>query len=184
MRYFSKMRHALLFYFFANILPCLCQAQNAIDTDSLSFEQQRQRVNTLLDERSYRFGELDISFQQKTGVFGIFKTKKDMQKSIDILKQIVLTDNNIFLETKKLLDIKDNESTRNESLAKEYDAQVTAYMKTISKLQMENEKLRTQIKELDQQDHSNNLFLYLLGLIIIGLITVIFILYRKHNHKI
>lgn len=154
------------------LFACLVGKSNAQSTnmDSISFEQQRTRVNLLLDDRSNKFGQFDNSLQQKTGIFGIFKTKKDMQNSIDILKQIVITDNNIFVETKKLLDIKDYESERNRALATEYDTQVTAYMKTISKLQKQNEELRETLESAKEENHDgNNLFyISLLAIAIMG----------------
>src|SRR5690606_356840 len=158
------------------------QAVPQLNTDSIGFEQHRDCINTLLEERSKKFGDLDISLQQKTGIFGIFKTKKDMQRSIDILRQIVLTDNHIFLETKKLLDIKDNESDRHESLANEYDAQITAYMRTISKLQAENEQLRGRIELLGEEGHNVDLLAYLLVFVILVLSGVIVWLYRKNKN--
>ena len=146
-------------------------AQTPLDSSS-SFEDQRSRVNNLLNERSKKFGEYDQSLQQKTGIFGLFKSKNDMQHSIDILKQIVLNDNKIFLETRKLLNLKDSEKERFEKLATEYDQQVTAYMKTISKLQAENDKLRQQINNLQEQDHSSNKYFYLLLIALTGLIIL------------
>src|SRR3546814_611948 len=80
----------------------------SVAQDTLAYELQRQKVNTLLDERSQRYGDFNQSLQKRTGIFGL-KTKKDMQASIDILKEIVLTDNNIFRETKVLVDYKDME---------------------------------------------------------------------------
>ncbi|TDS15751.1 hypothetical protein [Sphingobacterium paludis] len=157
-------------------------AQN--DSDSVNYEQQRLRVNQLLDQRSARFGAYDESITKKTGIFGIFKTKKDMQKSIDILKEIVITDNNIFVETKRLLDLKDYESNRHAALANEYDKQVSAYMKTITKLQDENDKLRQQVGTLDQNDQQSNFLVYLLIAIIGVLAVVIYSLYqRRVKHK-
>src|SRR5690606_18171017 len=99
-----------------------------LEADSSLFENQRQRVNMLLEERSRKFGEYDQSLQQRTGIFGLFKSKSDMQKSIDILQAIVINDNNIFIETRKLLDLKDTERDRFQLLATEFDNQVTAYM--------------------------------------------------------
>lgn len=151
--------------------------------DSISFEQQRKHVNSLLDQRSQKFGEYDLSLEQKTGIFGLFKTKDDMQKSIDILKSIVINDNDIFIETRKLLDIKDNEREKFQKLANEYDAQVTAYMKTISKLQLENENLRNKIADLEDLDHSNNGIVYILILVIAALSFAIYRLFSKLNAK-
>ncbi|TJZ60597.1 hypothetical protein FAZ15_11420 [Sphingobacterium olei] len=150
----------------------------SLQVDSATFEQQRKRVNTLLDERSRKFEEYNISLDQKTGVFGIFKTKGDMQKSIDILKTIVINDNKIFIETRKLLDLKDIEREKFQKLATEFDVQVTAYMKTISKLQHENDKFKDEIKNLKNQGHSGNNIQYISYFIIAALGFIIFRQYK------
>ena len=168
---------ALLFYSNAY------SAQTPTPIDSTTFEEQRQRVNTLLNDRSTKFGDYDLSLTQKTGIFGIFKTKNDMQKSIEILKEIVITDNNIFLETKKLLDLKDSESAKQQRLALEYDQQVTAYMKTVSKLQAENEILNKKIDALENQDHSNNLVLYLLVAVSLILAWFVYKFYSESRRR-
>lgn len=145
-----------------------------LQVDSVAFEQQRTRVNTLLDERTRKFEEYDISLDQKTGVFGIFKTKGDMQKSIDILKTIVVNDNKIFIETRKLLDLKDGEREKFQQLATEFDTQVTAYMKTISKLQRENDRFKEQIKIYESEEHSGNSMIYISLFVIAALGFIIF----------
>ena len=147
-----------------------------LDTDSITFEAQRQRINALLDDRSKRFGEFDSSLRKKTGVFGIFKRKRDMQRSIDILREIVLTDNDIFIETKKLLDIKGYESDKNESLAEEYDRQISGYMRTITKLQSANENAHKRILELEAKQRKSHSTILLL--ILSNLVTG-FILYKR-----
>lgn len=173
-----------LFIFFFTLIGMLITSKSiAQTTDSLSFENQRQRVNQLLEERSKRFGEYDQSLQSKTGIFGLFKSKNDMQASIDILKSIVINDNNIFIETRKLLDLKDGESERFERLAKDYDSQVTAYMKTISKLQAENENLRKDISSLNEKGSSNTNIFFILAIVFAGMIYYIFSLLRKLKAK-
>ncbi|NGF57894.1 hypothetical protein G5B00_15345 [Parapedobacter sp. SGR-10] len=181
------MKNTLLFKIVV-LLFCLSpmggtMANISLDTDTSLFENQRKRVNFLLEERSRKFGEYDQSLQEKTGIFGLFKTKADMQKSIDILQAIAITDNNIFLETRKLLDLKDTEREHFQRMAKEFDAQVTAYMKTVSKLQEENDSLRLKIKELEQEEHSSGVIFYVLGLVFIGLLIVIYLLYKKLHPK-
>lgn len=161
----------------------ILQAKASIQTDSINFEDQRLRINKLLQERSQRFGEFDVSLEQKTGIFGMFKTKTDMQRSIDILRQVVLTDNTIFLETKKLLDIKDFERNKYEALAETYDAQVTAHMKTVSKLQQENDKLRAAIQDMDSNETQNNTALYIAILIIVILLFTIYQDYKRRKKK-
>lgn len=151
-------------------------AQNA---DSTSFEAQRMRVNKLIEDRKIKFGEYDLSLEKKTAIFGLFKSKDDMQRTIDILKNIVITDNNIFLETRRLISIKDDEKQKFQNLASEYDKQVSAYMGTINKLQKENEKLKKNVENLEGSDNSSNIFLYI-ALAIIAILS--YLLYR--NQKI
>ena len=181
----SNMKKHSLFLFIAFFIVQLVQAQDstAVKADSLTFEAQRERVNQLLNERSRRFGEYDQSLEKKTGVFGLFKTKKDMQKSIDILRQVVLNDNNIFLETRKLLDLKDAQSERYQRLANEYDMQVSAYMKTITKLQNENDKLREELKSMESTDTGNGVLIYLAVIVIIALIILLIYQYNRHKPK-
>ncbi|MDR2272791.1 MAG: hypothetical protein LBF27_17915 [Sphingobacterium sp.] len=150
------------------------------NADSSAFEVQRKRVNSLLDARQQKFGSYDTSLTQKTGLFGLFKSKGDMQKSIDILKDVVITDNNIFLETQQLLKIKDFEKDKFRQMASEYDQQITAYMGTINKLQNENERLRTQLDKTTGNGLAGNLWLYLALLVIIVLSVL---LYRSHTQK-
>src|SRR3546814_14323558 len=109
-------------------------------SDTSGYEAQRQKVNQLLQQRSARFGQFDESLKKRTGIFGL-KTKKDMQASIDILKQIVLTDNDVFRETKMLLDYKDVEKSQISQQADEFDARINGYIKPIGKLQPEHERL-------------------------------------------
>ena len=159
------------------------QDSTAKAADSLTFEAQRARVNQLLDSRSKRFGEYATSLEKKTGVFGLFKTKKDMQKSNDILRELVINDNNIFLETRKLLDLKDAQSERYQKLATEYDQQVSAYMKTINKLQNENDKLRGEISQLHDVDQGSDNKLFFAIVLILILVGVIVYLYLKNKPK-
>ncbi|MHC8948289.1 hypothetical protein [Sphingobacterium hungaricum] len=180
------MKFFFLIYF-SLFLAVLASAQTSstVAADSASYEAQRVQVNKLLDDRSHKFGEYDLSLEKKTGIFGIFKTKGDMQKSIDILRQIVITDNNIFLETKKLLDYKDFEREKFQRMAADYDNQVTQYMKTVSKLQEENEKLTIQVAELENRDHSDSVYIYVGIFFILILSAIIFMLYKKlHAQKV
>ncbi len=172
---------AVLFCIFCvGSIPAYAQIKSTVD--SFSYETQRAKVNNLLEQRKQKFGEFDQSVLKKSGVFGIFKTKRDMQQSIDILKSVVINDNHIFLETQKLLSLKDFEKEHFQKLASEYDTQSSAYMRTITKLQTENDKLRTQINNLDEGEHQSDIWLYLCFLLIIGLASYVFYL-RKQQPK-
>lgn len=122
-------------------------AQAIIRVDTTGYEQQRLKVNELLQQRSARFGRFEESLRQRTGIFGL-KTKRDMQASIDILKEIVLMDNEIFKETKQLVDFKDFESEMVARQAEEFDGRINRYIATISKLQKEQAELRAQVEVL------------------------------------
>lgn len=145
--------------------------QNA---DSTSYEAQRLRVNKLIEDRKVKFSEYDLSLEKKTAIFGLFKSKDDMQKTVDILKNIVITDNNIFLETRRLINIKDDEKQKFQNLAVEYDKQVSAYIGTINKLQKENEKLKKELEKIEGSDHNTNIFLYIALAIIAVLSYLLF----------
>ncbi len=136
--------------------------------DTSGYEQQRQKVNELLAQRSARFGQFDESLQKRTGIFGL-KTKKDMQASIDILKQIVLTDNDIFRETKLLLDYKDFEKSQVALQASEFDGRINGYIKTISKLQQEQGRLR---EEVDSLQKANQFYVGMLTMFILAAIGI------------
>lgn len=167
-----------LIYFVIVILPTKGLFANP-SLDSISYETQRNKVNNLLDERVKKFGEFDQSLEQKTGFFGLIKSKNDMQKSIDILQDIVKMDNKIFIETRNLLKIKDYQAEKYQQLATEYDNQVTAYMRTISKLQASNEKLKADIEALEKEDHSDGKLHFILSVIIVILLIVILYGYRR-----
>ena len=173
----------IIFFFFSLLFSTVAVANTKLVSDTLTFEMQRKRVNDLLNERSAKFSEYDFSLEQKTGFFGLFKSHDDFQYSMNILEDIIINDNHIFLETRKLLDLKDGERERFQALALEYDQQITAHMKTVSKLQKENEKLRTQIKDLQDKEHANNMIWYVLSLLIIFAGIGYFFYYRRLQSK-
>ena len=60
-----------------------------------AYQAQRKKVNGLLQDRKEKFGQYSQSLSMRSGIFGL-KTKKDMQRSIDILTEIVETDDTIL----------------------------------------------------------------------------------------
>jgi|SRR5690554_1579900 len=165
-----------VFLFFVFIL---LNSQPILAQDTLAYEVQRKRVNTLLDQRSARFGQFNQSLNSRTGIFGL-KTKKDMQNSIDILKEIVITDNNIFKETKVLLDYKDMEKTFISSEAKQSNERINGYINTISKLEKHREEQLRKIQELQQ---TSNRYLAISFFSILSMIILSFILIKAKNKK-
>lgn len=126
----------ILFFTILNLNPVFSQA------DTTAYQTQRLKVNALLSQRSAKFGQYDQSLNAKSGIFG-FQTKGDVKKSNEILRQIVLNDNNIFKELKILMEYKDREVTQAKSVAAEVNGRMLNYMQSIKKLQDENEKLKS-----------------------------------------
>lgn len=155
--------------------------QVSAQNDSSAYEIQRKKINQLLDQRSSRFGQYESSLGKRSGIFGL-KTKKDMQFSNDILRQIVLTDNDIFEELKILLDYKDFEKQQVETRAETVEGRIDRYQTTITGLQQENEKLRAEAeKSIASYDKQT---IYLFALIISLLATIWYIFKLKKLPKI
>ena len=167
--------------FFISVISMLgglsAVAQNPTP-DTAGYETQRQKVNELLDQRTERFGKFNESLTKRTGIFGL-KTKKDMQASIDILKEIVLTDNDIFRETKMLLDYKDFQTSQVTQRADEYDGRINGYIKTISKLQREQERLTAELEKVEKSHLRNQGLVVLLALVAGGML--VFLIVRRQK---
>lgn len=149
------------------------------NVDSLTYSLQRNKINGMLQARSAKFGQFDNSLSQRTGIFG-FKTKKDMQRSMDILTQIIKTDNDILRETKTLLDFKTFQQEQVATQGKDYASKNLAYMKTINKLQTENVKLANEALEIKKGKKFFQIFSFALGLAIISFALFVF---RKISPK-
>jgi len=142
--------------------------------DTSAYASQRVKVNTLLKERSERFGQYDESLNQRTGIFG-WQTKKDIKNSNEILRQVVLTDNNIFKELKILMEYKDLQNQQKVEVADHSQERIEGYMQTIKKLQDQNAALQKEAK----QDGSG-----ISTYIIIVLILVIIAMFFFFNNKL
>ncbi|HEX8607416.1 MAG TPA: hypothetical protein VF679_02110 [Pedobacter sp.] len=124
------------------ILFAISQQVDAQQVDTTAYQTQRLKVNALLNQRSAKFGQYDQSLDTRTGIFG-FQTKSDVKNSNEILRQIVLNDNNIFKELKILMEYKDQEVIAAKNTASEVNGRMLNYMQSIKKLQEENERLKS-----------------------------------------
>lgn len=158
---------SLIFFLFYSI-TCIAQQ------DTSAYQAQRKKVNQLLADRSAKFGQYDQSLNSRTGIFGL-KTKKDMQRSIDILTEIVRTDNGIFLETKALLDYKDFEKTQVEVKYQETASSKINFMTTITRLQQQNDQLKS---DLEKTERKNATIIYTLSMFLVILAGIGVYLYR------
>ena len=153
-----KKYYYLLFILFINF-------QAFAQQDTAAYAAQRVKVNSLLEERSAKFGKYDESLNQRTGIFG-WQTKKDIKNSNEILRQVVLTDNNIFKELKLLMDYKDLQNQQKVAVADHSQERIENYMQSIKKLQDQNEQLRKESKT-SNQSLSTYIIIFLI-LIMIG----------------
>lgn len=148
-------------YFY--LLGCILFSFQAFSQqDSASYAAQRVKVNSLLTERSSKFGQYDESLNQRTGIFG-WQTKKDIKNSNEILRQVVLTDNNIFKELKVLMEYKDLQNQRKVEIADNSEQRIENYMRTIKKLQDQNDKLKNEL----QKKKAPNLSTYIIAFLIL-----------------
>ncbi|WP_316737095.1 hypothetical protein [Pedobacter aquatilis] len=133
------------YLFYILLMGCQTFAQQ----DTTAYAAQRVKVNSMLAERSQKFGQYDESLNQRTGIFG-WQTRKDIKNSNEILRQVVLTDNNIFKELKVLMDYKDLQNEQKVAVADNSQERIENYMRSIKKLQDQNEELKNAAKHNGQ----------------------------------
>jgi len=150
------------------------------NTDSLAYQAQRKKINGMLADRKQKFGKYDQSLSMHTGIFGL-QTKKDIRRSNDILMDIVKTDDDIFLQTKILLDYRTFEQKEVENHSIEADSSNFGFMTTINKLRQQNDKLKQEaaLDELQMQKSKQISLAIIFALIII----VILLLRAKYVKK-
>jgi hypothetical protein len=139
----------------------------SMQTDTSAYQTQRLKINSLLAERSAKFGQYDLSLNARTGIFGL-QTKNDLRNSNEILRGIILSDNNIFRELKILMNYKDQEVQQVQSNASTTNKRIEGYMLAIKKLQEENDVLKARIAEVAEKKDTNTYVIILLSVIIIA----------------
>lgn len=147
------------------------------NSDSLKYQIQRLKINNMLNARSQKFGEYVNSLDRRTGIFGL-KTKKDMQNSINILTDIIQTDNQILKETKLLLTFKTFEQEKLKSKKEEFETKSLGYMRSYNKLEARNTQL---IAELDESTKSKSFYRLFSFFALIATIIMAVFTYRKIN---
>src|ERR1700749_2111564 len=95
------MIRKILFFILA-LSSLVAQAQPS--PDSVAYNLQRQKINTMLAQRTQKFGQYQQSLSQHTGIFGL-QTKNDIRHSNDILMDINKTDDDIYAQVKILLQM-------------------------------------------------------------------------------
>lgn len=147
--------------------------------DSLAYNLQKNKINQMLDARSQKFGQFEESLASKSGIFG-FKTKRDIQNSMNILTDIIRTDNAILKETKTLLDFKNFQQEQVEQKSQNSADINLAYMRTINKLQKETDRLNQQLQDTKKSQKFYQILAFALGLAIASIALFVF---RKISSK-
>lgn len=142
----------------------------AFQPDTSAYQLQRLKVNALLKERGVKFGQYDQSLDNRSGLFGS-QTKDDIKNSNEILRQIVLNDNNIFKELKILMGYKDQDMKRAQSAASDADSRIQNYTNSIKKLQDENQRLKD---ELTGHQAGNSITWYIVILMAVALAYLLY----------
>lgn len=129
-------------------------AQTKANPDSLAYQLQREKINSMLDERHRKFGQYDESLKKHTGIFGL-QTKKDIRRSNDILMDIARTDDSIFIQTKILLSYRTFQQQQAEVKSSQAQDYSLGYMNTINRLREQINRMKQEAA--DAQKHQSKI---------------------------
>ena len=151
------------------LLFCLTFSYTAVaqSNDTSAYLTQRLKINSLLADRSARFGQYDLSLNARTGIFGL-QTKQDLKNSNEILRAIILNDNNIFRELKILMNYKDQQVQQVQSTASSTKKRIAGYMLSIKNLQEQNDILKQRADKIEAKSNTSTYIIILLSLIIVA----------------
>lgn len=153
------------------------QTNAQVSADSIAYQLQRKKINSMLDMRKVRFGQYSQSLSEHTGIFG-FQTKGDIRRSNDILMDIVKTDDNIYKELKILLEYRAFQQRQIQNHSKEAETINQNYINLISKLRQQN----TALKATAQSDKTMQR-IYIL-IIVLMIASILFLISRKSKVKV
>jgi hypothetical protein len=150
------------------------------NSDSLAYQLQRKKINSMLQQRRDKFGQYIESLDMRTGIFGL-QTKNDIRHSNEILMDVVKTDDDIFRQLKILLDYRIFEQAQVQYHAKDMEARNLGFMTTINKLRNELDRVKTEAAEERKQQETLKMILF----IVIGVTIVVSIFcYMRKNRAV
>jgi len=145
-------------------------------SDSLAYQLQRKKINSMLADRTAKFGQYSQSLSMHTGIFGL-QTKKDIRRSNDILMDIVKTDDDIYKQLKILLDYRAFQQTQVQTHSKEAEDSNLGFMTTINKLRNQVDELKADA-EKQQAAHEKTKHLFI-GAFIVMLLLILLLATRR-----
>jgi hypothetical protein len=156
-------------------------AQTATSADSLAYQLQRQKINTMLEGRQKKFGRYDESIRQHTGIFGL-QTRKDIRRSNAILMDIARTDDSIFVQTKVLLSYRAFQQQQAEAKSSMAQDQNLAFMNTINRLRQQIDQMKQDAADA-KKHYEKGEHVYLIALVLmLGSILLILFIKRFPTH--
>ncbi|MDN5289342.1 MAG: hypothetical protein JWR38_5616 [Mucilaginibacter sp.] len=153
------------------------QTGTQISADSIAYQLQRKKINSMLDARKLRFGQYSQSLNEHTGIFGL-QTKSDIRRSNDILMDIVKTDDNIYKELKILLEYRAFQQRQIQNHSKEAEDINLGFMNTINKLRQQNIALK---KNIEHKETWRGIYIIV---IVLMLASILFLLNKKSKVKV
>jgi hypothetical protein len=139
-------------------------------SDSLAYQLQRKKINSMLADRTAKFGQYSQSLSMHTGIFGL-QTKKDIRRSNDILMDIVKADDDIYKQLKILLEYRTFQQTQVQTHSKEAEDSNLGFMTTINKLRNQVDELKADA-EKQQAAHEKTKHLFI-GAFIVMLLLIL-----------
>ncbi|MBD1384835.1 hypothetical protein IDJ75_06065 [Mucilaginibacter rigui] len=158
-----------------------------VKTDSAAYSTQRAKINAMLAARKVKFSQYDTSLTKRSGIFHM-QTKGDIRKSNDILMDIVGTDDEIFIELKKLFDYRTSQlnytnyqKKQVESNAKEVEKTRIAFMTTINRLREQNDDLKATLAK-QKAGYESRQKLYII-VIVLTFSSILALAFTKRKRK-
>jgi hypothetical protein len=160
-----------------SILTSVVFAQS--NSDSLAYQLQREKINTMLEQRAEKFGLYDESLKQHTGIFGV-QTKSDIRHSNDILTDIIKNDDSIYQQIKTLLDFRAFQQTQIQSHSHEAEKRRLGYLNTIGKLRTQVYQLKANAAKQHLEDIKTTRLLVIITLLAV-IATVLLFIQKKRQ---
>lgn len=161
---------------YALLLLIICRMPLQLKAQSTAAD--RKELMDLLEERRKKFDAYATSIEKHSGIFGN-KTKKDMQKSNDVLTEIVKTDNRIIGTLNRTVDFRTYEK-----INMNYDVQ--AHADRVNSLLRSVDTLQKQVQVLNSNKTYLTTKLQRLQIITFFLVTLciaLVVLFLKRRRK-
>ena len=165
----------LILFFLAVLVGTHAFAQT--NSDSVAYQQERNKINAMLAQRTLKFGQYDQSLTKHSGIFGL-QTKKDIRNSNDILMDIVKTDDNIYKELKILLDFRTFQQSQVQAHSQQAEDYTAGYITTINKLRNQVDILKMEATG-QQIAMEKSTRIWIISLVLMSLLILVLFTYKR-----